>query len=35
MRKRYREMFRQEVQRTTADEEDVEDEMRRLLRNLA
>ena len=35
MRKRYREMFRQEVQRTTADEEDVEDEMRRLLHNLA
>jgi len=35
MRKRYREMFRQEVARTTAAEEDVEDEMRRLLRNLA
>ena len=35
MRKRYREMFRQEVARTTAGEEDVEDEMRRLLRNLA
>jgi RNA polymerase sigma-70 factor (ECF subfamily) len=35
MRKRYREMFRQEVARTTAAEEDIEDEMRRLLRSLA
>jgi RNA polymerase sigma-70 factor (ECF subfamily) len=35
MRKRYREMFRREVARTTAAEEDIEDEMRRLLRNLA
>jgi RNA polymerase sigma-70 factor (ECF subfamily) len=35
MRKRYREMFRQEVVRTTTGEEDIEDEMRRLLHNLA
>ena len=35
MRKRYREMFRQEVARTTACEEDIDDEMRRLFHNLA
>ena len=35
IRKRYRTIFRQEVARTTAGEEDVDDEMRRLLDNLA
>ncbi len=34
MRKRYREMFRREVARTTAGEEEIGDEMRRLLRTL-
>ena len=35
MRKRYREMFRREVARTTAREEEISDEMPRLLRTLA
>jgi len=34
MRKRYREMFRQEVARTTANEEEIADEMQRLLQSL-
>lgn len=34
LRKRYRELFRQEVARTLADDEDVDDELRRLLENL-
>jgi RNA polymerase sigma-70 factor (ECF subfamily) len=35
MRKRYRELLRQEIAQTIAHEEDVDDEMRRLLDNLA
>jgi RNA polymerase sigma-70 factor (ECF subfamily) len=34
LRKRYRELFRQEIARTLAPGEDVDDELRRLLRNL-
>lgn len=34
MRKRYRQLFRQEVARTVADEEDVDDEIGRLLETL-
>lgn len=35
LRKRYRELFRQEVARTVADGQDVNDELRRLLDNLS
>ncbi len=35
MRKRYRQLFREEVLRTVADEADVDDEIGRLLETLA